>query len=214
MRLGIVCLAGLLYASVAIAGLTPLFDIGIMSDPEVQRVLNRDPIHIHTSGTDTAEFEAIATGLGRSNLVMDVQTTYARMLPAGQKPEFVIRQDTTNTYFYVNKYGERSDIREVLRRADTPESILCVYLVRGKRFFGMFEAAIQIEARRGAGGATSYTVDVYARPEVTVTRFLAKHLPLVDRYFQRKTRDVVTLVVGIVRESVTGSHPTASTGSR
>ena len=138
---------------------------------------------------------------------MNVQRTYARMLPAGQKPEFVIRQASTNTYYYVNKYGERSDIRELLRRADTSESIRCAYQVRGRRFFGLFEAVIQIEARRVSGGTTSYTVDVYARPEVTVTRFLARHLPLADLYFQRKTREVVTLVVGIVRESVTGSHP-------
>ena len=177
-------------------------DPGVASDPVIRRVLDLDPIHIHTSGQDATKFEDIAAGLGRSNLVMDVQVTYARMLPAGKQPEFVIRQATTNTYFYVNKHEERSDIQEVLRRVDAAGCIRCVYNVKGRRFFGPFEAVIQIDVHRRAEGNTSFEIDVYAHPEVTMTRLLAR-LPLVDLYFQHKTRDVVALVVSIIRKSVT-----------
>lgn len=184
----------------------PALDIQVAGDPVIQRVLALDPIHIHTSGNVETEFTAIARGLGHTNLVMDVQTTYARMLPPGRQPEFVIKQASTNTYFYVNKHGERSDIREVLRRSDSPDGIRCVYHVKGTRFFGPFESVIQVDVRPGkTTGTTGYEIEVYAHPEVTVTRFLARHLPLIDLYFQRKTRDVVRLVVGIVRESVTNT---------
>jgi len=184
----------------------PALDIQAAGDPVIQRVLALDPIFIHTSGNVETEFTAIARGLSHSNLVMDVQTTYARMLPPGRRPEFVIKQASSNAYFYVNKHGERSDIREVLRRSDSPDDIRCVYHVKGTRFFGPFESVIQVDVRPGkTTGTTGYEIEVYAHPEVTVTRFLARHLPLVDLYFQHKTRDVVNLVVDIVRESVTNN---------
>jgi hypothetical protein len=202
MRIGILCFISLLSVVPVVATPTRTLDTEAASDPVVKRVLTLDPIQIHTHGSAETEFEAIARELNRPNLVMDVQRTYARMLPAGRQPEFVIRPATTNTYYYVNKNGERSDIREVLRRNSAPGTIRCVYHVKGQRFFGPFESVIQIDARQEGAKTTCYEIDVYAHPEVTVTRFLARHLPFIYHYFQSKTRDVASLVVSIVRESL------------
>ena len=200
MRIGYV--SSLLMAVASVAAAHATLDDSALSDPAVRRVLDRDPIHICATGHAKVPFPAIAEGLTRSNLIADVQQTYARMLPAGKHPEFVILQTSSNAYHYSNREGEESDIREVSRRPLPPDCIRCVYHVAGRRFFGPFESVIQIDARREDAGASGYEVNVYAYPDVTVARFLARHLPFVETYFRRKTREIVGLVSEIVKANV------------
>ena len=183
-------------------------DDAAMTDPDVRRVLESTPIHIRTSGRTDVEVSTLSRGLENTNLLVDAQQTYARMLPAGKQPQFVIMRSSSNTYYYVNDHGERTNIREVARRQVGQDCLRCVYHVTGRRFFGPFESVIQVDVRQSAAGATQYDIDVYAHPEVTVTRFMARHLPFVDRYFQGKTRDVVQLAARVVNASVTvGTTP-------
>jgi hypothetical protein len=173
-----------------------------LSDPAVQRVLERNPIHICATGQTAVAFAAVAEGLTRTNLIADVQKTYARMLPAGRQPEFVVEQTASNAYHYANRHGEHSDIREVSRQKMTQDCIRCVYYVEGRRFFGPFESVIQVEVRPAEAGATGYEVNVFAHPDVAVARFMARHLPFIESYFQNKTREIVGLMAEIVKATV------------
>ena len=199
MRTGIGCLAGILALTAAGAAL----DETGSKDPAVSRVMARNPIHISATGRAAVPFPAIAEGLTRTNLIVDLQRTYARMLPAGRQPEFVILQTSSNAYHYSNPEGEQSDIREISRQHLTPDCIRCVYHVAGRRFFGTFESVIQVDARKAEAAATGYEVEVYAHPDVGLARFLARHLPFVEGYFRRKTREIVGLMAEIVKASVT-----------
>lgn len=180
----------------------------VSSDSAVRRVLERNPIHICTSGNTTVAFSMIVEGLTRPNLIEEVQRTYARMLPDGRQPEFVVVQISSDAYHYSTPHGEHSEIREVSRLQVTPDSIRCVYHIAGRRFFGPFESVIQVDVRQTETDATGYEVNVYAHPDVAAARCVARHLPFIESYFQCKTREIVGLVAGIVKATVmaTATH--------
>lgn len=211
MRNGVLNLARLLVAATTVvASAETAVDDAALSDANVQRVLNSNPIHVQTSGHTDVGLATLSQGLGNTNLIVDAQQTYAHMLPAGKQPQFVIQRSSSNTYYYVNDRKERTDIREIVRRQVAPDHLRCVYHVTGRRFFGPFESVIQVDIRQAVAGNTLYDVDVYAHPDVTLTRFMARHLPFVDRYFQGKTRDVVQLAAMVVSASVAPGPPPGS----
>jgi hypothetical protein len=107
--------------------------------------MDRNPIHICVTGHTAVEFSAIAEGLTRTNLIAEVQRTYARMLPAGRQAEFAVVQTSSNAYPYSNRHSEHSNIREVLRPHVTRDCIRCVYHVTGRRCFGPFESVIHVD---------------------------------------------------------------------
>ena len=163
-------------------------------------LLTKHTIPVHRTGTLAINPADACALLARTNLLDLVQQQYARQLPAGQSPEFVVRNTGTNTYAYVNRHGQHSKITEVGRLPLAGDGFAILFYTCGERDFGSFEslAAITVAPLPEAGHCR-YEVIVHAYPHGRVRRFIARHLRLVERYFRDKTSEMETLITDLCR---------------
>ena len=165
------------------------------ADEESRRVLALPCIVVTTTGRMDLAYSGMARAFASPDLLGDVQREYARQLPVGEQPEFVIEQVATGSYHYVNREGQESFIREVHRgEHEGPVTELALH-TWGRRFFGRYEAVIHVAVRPAGARHVEYTAVVYAYPQNGVSRFLARHLGLVERYFRNKTDEIEQLSV-------------------
>jgi hypothetical protein len=188
-------LAGLLAVVIAVGAELPA---DVRADPRARSVLDAHFIPCSSAGEVAVPLDDALAILKRGDLLAVLQGEYARQLPAGKSPEFVVEASASNAWRYVNRHGQRSEIVELARVPD-PEArgVDVVLLVRGERFFGSFRALIHVRVFEGAGGVTRFESGVWAFPESSVPRFLARHLGLVHAYFRSKTAAVTELAVRI-----------------
>jgi hypothetical protein len=170
----------------------------VAGDADGERVLARRPIKVQASGHLDVPYLQAMRMLSSTSLLADVQAEYARLLPPGEAPEFVITQAGPAEYFYVNKSGQESHIRELHRAEHDGPVTEVVFYTKGRRFFGEFEAVIHIAARPQGEGA-AYETEVFAYPQNAFSRFFARHLRLVSLYFHSKTDEIEDLSVRICR---------------
>lgn len=161
-----------------------------------RRILARNPIRVEAQGEVPIAYSLAVRLFASPSLLADVQDEYARLLPPGEKPEFVITQTAPDTFYYVNKSGQETEIRELHRGEHDGPTVEVVYHAKGRRFFGDFQALIHIVAEPRDGG-TAYTTRVYAYPENSVSRFFARHLRLVHLFFNSKTVEIEKLSIRI-----------------
>ncbi|OGV71901.1 MAG: hypothetical protein A3K19_07315 [Lentisphaerae bacterium RIFOXYB12_FULL_65_16] len=157
-----------------------------------QALLASNPIHVHAAGHVDATFDRAVAMFMSKEVLDDVQAEYARQLPAGETPEFVVHQTESGQYHYVNKDKQRSEVRELYKATGPDGALDAIFLAEGTRFFGAFEALVHLNARPGAAGKVDYDLNVYARPRNSVCRWLG-HLPPVRKFFQNKTQEVADL---------------------
>lgn len=173
--------------------------------------------YIQAGGTGVVDiaFRDAVVLFERVNLLDDVQAAYARMLGEGAEPEFVITQESTNRWSYVNKAGHASVIEELHRAIQTNANhATVVYFTEGERFFGKFRAVIEVAVRpEGDGASSCYEVAVYAYPVNSFSRFFARHLGVIDRFFRDKTREITHLAVSICRDLMDSDIPVTDTAS-
>lgn len=187
------CIAILLWCGLLLkAGALPTAE-RTEGDLSAQAVLARPCILVTTTGQLPLAYSGMARVFASPNLLGDVQREYARQLPPGQKPEFVIEQTAPGTYQYVNREGHESNIREVHRAEHEGPVTELVLHTSGRRFFGRFEAVVHVAVFPLPQNQLGYTAIVHAYPENGLSRFLARHLGWVERYFHSKTRDIEVL---------------------
>lgn len=167
----------------------------IAGDTGSVAVLARPCIVVTTTGRMDLAYAGMARVFASPDLLGDMQREYAQQLPAGEQPEFVIHQQAPGSYHYVNRLGQESFIREVHRGEHEGPVTELVLHTWGRRFFGRYEAVIHIAVQPGEGPELGYRAVVYAYPENGVSRFLARHLGLVERYFRSKTAEIESLSV-------------------
>jgi hypothetical protein len=160
--------------------------------PAPLALLAKRPIHVHVAGQVDAPFGRAAAMFLDDGVLADVQAAYARQLPPGETPEFVVHQLAPGLYSYVNKDRQRSEVRELYKALGADDALNAAYLAQGKRFFGRFEALIHLYARPTDDGAVAYDLNVYARPDSALCRMIGR-LPPVQRFFAAKTREVADL---------------------
>lgn len=153
-------------------------------------LLARNTIRVVGRGTLPVDFRAALRVLSQSNLLDRVQEEYARSLPAGRQPEFVLHPAGSNTWTFVNRHGQHSEVCEVARIPVATNALAAVFYAKGERFFGLFESLTVIRAVANDQGQIGYTVQVLAYPHQPVCRFVIRHLGLVERYFQNKTKEL------------------------
>lgn len=168
----------------------------LVSDDLSRALLNKKFIGAETGGSVPVSLREAVEILGRPDFLSRIQDEYEKLLPPGKHPEFKVAQTPDGTWFYVNKYGERTDIRQVAGRKTGAGSFDLAYYTQGRRFFGFYQALIHVRLT-GTGSSTDYTVAVYAYPENGVSRFFARHLQLVERYFDSKTGEISAIAVQI-----------------
>jgi hypothetical protein len=170
--------------------------IALVSDDISRALLNKKFIGAETGGTVPVPVREAVTILERPDFLTRVQDEYEKLMPPGKRPEFKVEQNPDGTWFYVNKCGERTDIRQVAGQKTGTDSFDLAYYTQGRRFFGFYQALIHVRLT-GTGSSTDYTVAVYAYPENGVSRFFARHLQLVERYFKSKTGEISAIAVQI-----------------
>ncbi len=153
-------------------------------------LLERNTIRVQAGGELPVDFNQALQALSQSNLLDRVQEEYANSLPPGQQPEFVLQPAGSNTWSYVNRAGQYSEVCEVARTRAANGDLLAVFYARGERFFGLFESLTMIRVAPTAEGRIRYEVEVLAYPHQPVCRFVARHLRLVERFFHNKTREI------------------------
>ncbi|MBN2161967.1 MAG: hypothetical protein JXR25_08375 [Pontiellaceae bacterium] len=158
----------------------------------------KDPILAEAAGTVPVPFSKALVLIETPTLLNDVQNAYrGLMMDEGEEPEFTIQQNSTNTYFYVNRDGERTDITEVLRRRTAENAFDIVYYSKGERFFGDYQAVIHVQVSPSGATNSTYAASVYAYPENAVSRFFARRLGLVKRFFKKKTAEMSGIITAI-----------------
>ena len=162
-----------------------------------KKLLSKKTIKVDVEGTLSVSYSNALTVVERPGLLREVQEAYADLLGEGETPEFTIHQTSTNTYYYVNKDDERTDISEVVRGPEKAGTFDLVYYSFGKRFFGRYEAVIHIRLMQGPNDELRYVCTVYAYPENGFSRFFARHLGLVERYFNDKTEHMDGIISSI-----------------
>jgi hypothetical protein len=165
--------------------------------PLAREVLARRHIRVDGAGNVPIDYRNAVTTFANEGLLDAVQAEYARQLPPGEEPEFVVHETAPGTFAYANAKGETSTLRELYRGTSGTNQFAVVYHVQGRRFFGDFQSLIHIEIAPAAATSTVYQASVYAYPESAVPRFFARHLGLVDRYFRSKTADIEALATRI-----------------
>jgi hypothetical protein len=153
-------------------------------------LLARNTIEVEGRGTLPVDFHAALRVLSRSNLLDRVQEEYARSLPEGRQPEFVLHPAGSNTWKFVNRHGQHSEVCEVARVPVPSNALAVVFYAKGERFFGLFESLTFIRAASDDRGRIAYTVRVLAYPHQPVCRFVIRHLGFVERFFQEKTKEL------------------------
>ncbi len=175
--------------------------------PLADAVLSNHYIHVTTSGTVPVDYDVSMNVLMQDDILTLVQSTYEEILEKGETAEFVIKQVDTNQYRFVNSEGETADIYEVYRRLHHNGAFDLVYFAEGDRSFGHFKSLTHITIRDMYNGSSHYYVNVFAYPENGVTRFFARHLRIVSRFFKRQTAsiaDVSTRVVLALHKQMEG----------
>jgi hypothetical protein len=170
------------------------------TDADELRISACRTIDVPVEGCVTGSLAKAFAVLRETNLLDQVQAAYAAQLPASERPEFVVQSTAPGRYHYVNKDGERCDIRELWRRTDTNSWIEVAFHVQGERRFGTFESLIYLTVSGTTAGPTGvlhYAAKVRAWPHQTWARLLLRYLPGVELYFRMKTaemRGVITRV--------------------
>ena len=182
----------------------------LVSDELSCELLAKDYIFAETGGTVPVRMDLVIPALRDPAFLTHLQDEYEKTLPDGKRPEFSIQQSASNTWFYINQKRERTDITEVAERLNGTDTFDLAYYTQGRRFFGSYQALIHIRLT-GTGNSTDYAVAVYAYPENGFSRFFARHLPLVERYFQSKTDEISGVAAQIStrlcsRESLSGDQ--------
>lgn len=165
--------------------------------PSKELLQGKKPIKAEAKGSAPVNFDAALQVLRHPDFIANVQDAYCKLIDDDGTPEFTIQQTSTNTYFYVNRKDERTDISEVMRKKTSEESFDIILYSAGKRFFGKYQALIHIHVTKDGENKSTYVASVYAYPENAVSRFFVRHLGLVERYFKKKTGHMTEIVTTI-----------------
>jgi len=188
----------LLFASLIVSSAQALDTLSLLGDgPSRTLLVMKKPIYAETTGSVPVKFPDALVVFEQPDLLQSVQDAYCELIAENGKPEFTIEQTSTNTYFYINRKNERTDITEVLRERTSETAVDVIYYSVGERFFGKYEAVIHVQITDDDGEHTHYTASVYAYPENAFSRFFARRLGLVERFFRNKTSEMTGLITQI-----------------
>lgn len=163
------------------------------TDPLACQVLTNRYIYIHSTNTVHVDYGQIMSILHAEDLLTTVQDGYDAVLRPGEKKEWTIAKIGDGRYRFVNRKGETSEIFELYRSpADTNAFELAV-LSQGRRFFGYYQALVHLRVTPDAAHHCAYSADIYAYPKNTVVRFVARNLNLIERFFNRKTDQIIEI---------------------
>lgn len=196
-KLGLCLLCACMWMTASLQA-EPLNTLSLLpAGPSKMLLEGKTPICAEARGEVPVDFSLAFKVLLQPDLMTRVQATYASLLAENEAPEFTIQQVSSNTYFYVNRKDERTDITEIMRGKTAEDCFDIILYSTGERSFGSFEALTHVQVKADGKGRCRYTASVYAYPENAFSRFFARHLGLVERYFKKKTALLTSMITTI-----------------
>ena len=168
-------------------------------------VLEKKNIYVEVDGTVDVDFPTALQALQIDDLLDRIEDAW--VATQNEDIYFEINQEDDVTYSYIDRKGNPTKIVEIGRffttREDGKTQLDMLFFSEGKRFFGKFEALSRMTAwPSDAAGKTDYTSSVYAYPKNGFSRFFARHLRLVDRFFRKETKIIEDYAADISRHIV------------
>ncbi len=160
----------------------------LLHDPAATALLKKKCIRIVSSGVQSVRFEVVAHLLEQPDLILRIQSEYARSVSKTGTTDFPIIGMGDGHYHYINEKNQRTDIRELYREQTSATTFDLIYLAAGKRFFGKYEALIHIRVIDAGTAGVLYIAEIHAYPHNPPLRFFARRSGRTERYFQRKTQ--------------------------
>jgi len=141
-------------------------------------------MHLVATGSVAVAYERAYRSLLVPDLMLRVEAAYQRGLTPGTPTNLAITAvpPDANRY-YVDWLGDRADVREVWRATDTNTFFEGGYIGTGERFFGAFEAVVNIRVQRLPDGNTGFRADALVYPHNGIIRFVFQNLLSVESYF-------------------------------
>jgi hypothetical protein len=169
----------------------------LLEKEPARALLGKKPIEAKVSGSVDVGFERMLALYESPSMVLRIQQVYRDYVVGDEGVEFEVEEVAPGRYEYVNRKGEQTMVEEVYRARSNTGGFDLVLYTAGQRFFGAYEAVIHIELQRGDGEQCEYRAVVYAYPKNSLSRFLGRHLGLVEGFFKRKTVEMEALTVEV-----------------
>ena len=173
------------------AAATDGFPLPAWSVSQVSSAMSKGhPLHLVATGEVAVAYERVYTALMRTNVLLDVASTYLHDLPAGAKTNLLITPLPTPGHYTVSWNGERADVFDLWRQTDTNTYFEGGFIITGKRYFGAFESVLNLRLRRTESGQAGFRADVLVYPHNGLIRFIFNNLLSVEDYFRRTVNEM------------------------
>lgn len=172
---------------------------GFRAHERVRPVLEAHYILIQGSGIVGVEYDVALNMLEAEDLLTLVQTAYEELLEEGETAEFTIEQTEPGEYSFVNSKRQFTRILELHRAPDDEGGMELLLYSEGTRSFGDFQALTHLRVRACPENHSRcvWTVEVYAYPSNSLSRYFARNLGIARRYFRSKTSEISELATRI-----------------
>ncbi len=172
----------------------------LLEDSSPKELLQKKCIRLGTSEVLDIPFETACKVLSKSTLLKLAQDEFGRSISKNGNVDFPVIQTAPNTYYYINEKGHRADLTELYRKQTDESSFNYVILASGKRFFGQYDVIIHLQIIDAGQSGIIYAVSMHAYPHNMLTRFSARKIGPVKKYFKKKMK----LISYVAREVAVG----------
>jgi hypothetical protein len=173
--------------------------VDLVSNPDAKEILKKKCIRLGTSELLPINFDTACKALEQPQIVQAMQDEFCRKISKNGEVDFPVFQLTTNTYYYVNEDGKRTDIKELYKKQTDEHSYDYIVQASGKRFFGKYDVIVHLQIVNAGDAGIIYSVNVHAWPHNWLTRSSHK-IGLTKKFFKKKMR----LISWVAREVGTG----------
>ena len=183
--------------ALAISDVVPGWRSEAFSNPHAKSVLQTKYILFESSGVADVSFEEAYQVFEREHILVDVQEACLEPTEGERDTAYLIHHDETktNSYWYADKKGRRTDIVELYRGYDEQEETLrLVFFFEGPSAAGRIDALTVIHVSERDATQTDFGVQVYAYPKRGLVRFIARRFGFVKKRFGETTADIIAKV--------------------
>ena len=157
-------------------------------------VLEKKNIFVETEGSIEVDFPSALRAIELDDLLGHIEDAWE--VTEGEEVLFDILQEDEVTYTYTDRKNRPTKVIELGRfvtvNEDGEDQLDSIFHSSGKRFFGKFEllSHMTVIADPDQEGWTRYHTRVYVYPRNGFSRFFARHLGLVERFFKKETSNI------------------------
>ena len=160
----------------------------LLDHSEAREIYNRKCIRLGTSELLPIRFETACGVLESDSLAETVQRELARSVAEDHPVAVPTLGNQDGNWFYTDEKGHRTLVRELYRKRTDEQTFDFIVWASGKRFFGKYDVIIHLQLIDAGAAGTLYSVHSHAYPHNRITRFSARNIGPVKRWFKKKMK--------------------------